>query len=192
MCWLMKRYFLLLGSLLPLTLFYQCTNPNANLSPGPGDPRVIGTWQLVERHYPKDSVKTVLTINRITRRDSIVVTVGGKPVKKDTLITRVDTLFVRRDTSFYKTQYYPATPAQTLRFESDGKLGATGSEMSYYRAYPYYRVDRTYPDSLLIDLLIRTNGATSAVRQGLTLRSDSLIINHRCDYPCYSKFRRVP
>jgi hypothetical protein len=187
-----KKHFLTFLGLLLTTVLLECKDPIRNFSAGPGDSQIIGTWQMIERHYPKDSSKSILTVNRTTRRDSVLLVIGGQSIKKDTLITVVDTVYIRRDTTFYKTQYYSNIPSQTLSFDSEGKLKSNGNETTYYRPYTYYRVDRTYPDSLLIDLFIQTNGANYAVRQGLDFKLDTLVIKHRCEQPCYSKFLRVP
>jgi hypothetical protein len=188
-----KKAFYLSLTLLLASLLIECKDTTASFSPGPGDPRITGTWQLVERYFSKDSTKSVLTIVPVSRHDTILVTVGNQVVKRDTLIPGIDTVFVRRDTSFYSTQRYPATPPQTLTFGTDGKLTASGSQMTYYNPIRYFRVDNTYPDSLFINFFINTNQATVAFQQRLLVQQDVLMLLSNCNQatPCYSKFMRV-
>ncbi|GAB2571356.1 hypothetical protein [Spirosoma areae] len=169
----------------------ECADKTTGFSPGAGDMRITGVWQLVERGFVRDSIKSVPTETFITRRDSVKVQVGGQTILKDTLITERVIVNIRRDTSFYRTQRYPASPPQTLAFETDGKLIANGPEMTYYSSIKHYRVDTTYPDSLGINFFIGTNGATVAFRQGLAFRRDTLLLLPRCEQKCYSKFVRV-
>ncbi|MFD2938150.1 hypothetical protein [Spirosoma flavum] len=187
----MKKAFYISLTLLLASLLIKCKDTNNGFSPGPGDPRITGTWQLVERYFSKDSANSVLTVNLVTRQDSILVTVGNQVVKRDTLITTYDTIYVRRDTSFYTTKRYASIPPQTLTFDADGKLTASGSEMTYYNPIKYFLVDKTYPDSLFIDFFISTNRANVPVQQGLEFRLDTLMLEPRCDQKCYSKFVRV-
>ncbi len=187
----MKKTVYLSLALLLASLLIKCKDTNAGFSPGPGDSRITGTWQLVERHFSKDSAKSVLTVNLSTRHDSVLVTIGNQVVKKDTVITKKDTVFVRRDTSFFTTQRYPLNPLQTLTFNDDGKLVASGPEMTYYNPIKYFRVDTTYPDSLFIDFYITTNRATVPVRQRLSIQPGMMTLLPNCAGGCYSKFVRV-
>ena len=138
--------------------FVGCKDTNKEFSPGAGDPRVVGTWRLVERRFPKDSTYSV-------RRDSISTT---------------------RDTSYYVTNSYPVAPPQTLTFGSDGKLSASGSEMTYYYPIRYFRVDST-----VVTLYINTNHANVPFRQQVSFQNDTLKLSQSCDKPCYLKFLRV-
>ncbi|SOD97127.1 hypothetical protein [Spirosoma fluviale] len=189
----MRKVFYLSLTLLLACLLIDCKDKTANFSPGPGDPRITGTWRLVERYFSKDSIKSILTVNLNVRHDTILVTVGGQTVWKDTTITKLDTIFVRRDTSFYKTQLYPAVPPQTLTFGADGQVSSNGNEMTYYRSIKNFRVDATYPDSLFVNFFISTNGATIPVPQRLVVQQDMLMLLSNCNQlqPCYSKFVRV-
>lgn len=163
-----------LAGLLP-----ACTNRNADFLPGPTDARLTGTWQLYERRFSKDSSYTF----RI-KRDSLSIV-------QDTSHIKSDSIYIRRDTTFYTTRRYSSAQPQTLSFDTDGKLTYAGTEMTYYAPYPHYRIDKTYPDSLLIDLVINTNSASIAVRQGLEFRQDTLLLKPRCDQPCYTKLLRA-
>ena len=189
----MKNTVYLSLILLLACLLIDCKDTTTSFSPGPGDSRVTGTWRLVERYYSKDSVKSILTEVLVSRRDCVLVTVGGQLIKKDSLITEKDTVFVKRDTSFYTTKYYATTPAQTLTFGTDGQLTPSGSEMTYYAPIKYYRVDATYPDSLFVNFFINTNRATIPFRQRLLVQQDMLMLLTNCNQtlPCYSKFVRV-
>ena len=187
----MKKIVYLPLILLLASLLIKCKDTNASFSPGPGDSRITGTWQLVERYFSKDSSKSILTENLSTRHDTILVTIGNQVVKKDTAITVKDTVFIRRDTSFFTTQRYPVNPPQTLTFTDDGKLVANGPEMTYYYPIKYFRVDATYPDSLFIDFFITTNRANVPVRQRLSVQQDMLTLLPNCEGGCYSKFVRV-
>lgn len=164
----------LLAGLLP-----ACTSRSTEFSPGPSDTRLTGTWQLYERRFSKDSTYTF----RI-KRDSLSIV-------QDTSRIKSDSIYIRRDTTFYTTRRYPVAIPQTLSFDTDGKLTYAGTEMTYYAPYPHYRINKTYPDSLLIDLVINTNGANVAVRQGLEFRRDTLVLKPRCDQPCYTKLLRT-
>ncbi|MCX6213650.1 hypothetical protein [Spirosoma sp.] len=189
----MRNVFYLSLTLLLACLLIDCKNNAASFSPGPGDPRLTGTWQLVERYFSKDSTKSILTVNLNVRHDTIQVTVGGQTVRKDTTITKLDTIFVRRDTSFYTTKRYPAVPPQTLTFGADGQLASSGTEMTYYRSIKYFRVDTTYPDSLFVNFFISTNGANTPFQQRFVVQQDMLMLLSNCNQaqPCYSKFVRV-
>lgn len=189
----MKKTVYLSLALLLASLLIECKDTATSFSPGPGDSRITGTWQLVERYFLKDSVNSVLTEVLVSRRDSVLVTVGGQVIKKDSLITEKDTVFVKRDTSFYTTKQYPPTPTQTLTFGTDGQLTPGGSEMTYYAPIKYYRVDATYPDSLFINFFVNTNRTTIAFRQRMLVQQDMLMLLTNCNQtqPCYSKFVRV-
>ena len=140
-----------------------CKDMNQGFSPGAGDPRIVGTWRLYERRFPKDSTYSV-------RRDTIVTI---------------------RDTSYYVTKWYPGTPLQTLTFSSDGNLSANGSEMTYYYPIRYFRVDSTAQDSLGVNLYITTNRANVPFRQRVAFMRDTLVLRQRCEQPCYLKLLRV-
>ena len=174
-----KPLLSLLLLLLLAGLFPACTNKKADLPPGPTDARLTGTWQLYERRFSKDSTYTI----RI-KRDSLAIA-------QDTSRIKSDSIYLRRDTTFYTTRRYPSAVPQTISLDTDGKLTHAGTEMTYYAPYQHYRLDKTYPDSLLIDLIIYTNGANIAVRQGLEFRQDTLVLKPRCDQPCYSKLLRL-
>ena len=176
----MKKTLPLLSLTLLLTgLFPACTNRNAEFPPGPTDARLTGTWQLYERRFSKDSTYTI----RI-KRDSLAIV-------RDTSRIKSDSIYLRRDTTFYTTRRYSGAVPQTLSLDTDGKLTYAGTEMTYYAPYQHYRLDKAYPDSLLIDLIIYTNGANITVRQGLEFRRDTLVLKPRCDQPCYSKLLRT-
>lgn len=186
-----KKTVYLSLALLLACLLIECKDTATSFSPGPGDSRVTGTWRLIERYYFKDSTKSVLTLNQVTRHDT--VSVGNPPVKKDSITNGIDTVFVRRDTSFYTTKQYATIPAQTLTFGTDGQLTPSGSEMTYYAPIKYYRVDTTYPDSLFVNFFINTNRATIPFKQRLVVQQDMLMLLTNCNQtlPCYSKFVRV-
>lgn len=189
----MKKTVYLSLALLLASLLIECKDTATSFSPGPGDSRITGTWQLVERYFLKDSVNSVLTEVLVPRDTSILVTVGGQPIVKDTVIMVKGIVFVKRDTSFYTTKQYTPTPAQTLTFSTDGQLSPSGSEMTYYAPIKYYRVDATYPDSLFINFFINTNRTTIAFRQRMLVQQDMLMLLTNCNQtqPCYSKFVRV-
>ena len=142
-----------------------CRDANQGFSPGAGDPRIVGSWRLYERRFPKDSTYSV----------------------------RQDTTIIIRDTSYYVTKRYPATPPQTLTFGSDGNLSASGSEMTYYYPIRYFRVDSTFRDSLGVNLnlYITTNRANVPFQQQALFSQDTLVLSQRCDQPCYLKFLRA-
>lgn len=145
--------------------FVSCKDANQAFSPGAGDPRIVGTWQLYERRFPKDSTYSV----------------------------RQDTTVIIRDTSYYATKRYPVTPPQTLTFNRDGNLSANGSEMTYYYPIKYFRVDSTRRDSLGmgINLYITTNRANVSFQQRVAFSGDTLILRQQCEQPCYLKLLRV-
>ncbi|MBD2703623.1 hypothetical protein IC229_23465 [Spirosoma sp. BT702] len=198
----MKKVFYLSLTLFIVTLLASCKETAPVFSPGESDPRITGTWQLIERRFSKDSTYSFQTINTITRSpaDTTVKVIGGSgtTVKWDTVVTngvttytRRDTLYVRRDTSYYTTRRYPTSQPQTLTFDASGQLSASGPEMTYYNPIKYYRIDKTFPDSLSIDFFIYTNRANVPFRQGLAFRKDTLVLQPQCEQRCYSKFIRV-
>lgn len=160
-------------------LFSECKNNTVEFSPGAGDPRITGTWQLYERRFSKDSIYTIRV-----KRDSLAIV-------RDTSKVKSDSIYIRRDTSFFTTKRYLSAPPQTLTFDTDGKLAGSGPEMTYYGPIKYYRVNKTYPDSLFVDFFISTNRANVPFQQGLEFRKDTLVLKPRCDQPCYSKLLRV-
>ncbi|WP_420146985.1 hypothetical protein [Spirosoma sp.] len=170
--------------LLPLTLLlagfcFACKDTNSGFSPGAGDSRITGTWRLYERRFSKDSTLYSISITK----DSVL--------RDSVYVTKIDTIRISRDTSFYTTRRYAGLPQQTLTFGADGRLERSGEEVTYYAPYKFYRVDKTYPDSLFVDLFIYTNGANIPVRQGLEFKQDTLILKPFCERPCYSKLLRV-
>ncbi|MBD2754742.1 hypothetical protein IC230_17690 [Spirosoma sp. BT704] len=160
-------------------LLVQCKSTNGEFSPGAGDSRITGTWQLLERRFSKDSTFTIRV-----KRDSLAIA-------QDTSKNKLDSIYIRRDTSFYTTRRYSRTPPQILTFDVDGKLTGSGTEMTYYSPIKYYNVDKTYADSLLINFFISTNRANVPFQQGVEFRKDTLVLKPRCDQPCYSKLLRV-
>ncbi|WP_338874186.1 hypothetical protein WBJ53_01005 [Spirosoma sp. SC4-14] len=177
----MKKYILSIISCFVLIGFLaDCQDAYKDFSPGAGDPRIVGTWQLIERRYPADSMLYTLNINYST------VIVGQREVK----VIR-DTTISSRDTSFYATRVYAPTIPQTLSFEADGKLTATGDQMTYYNPIKYYKVDSTYQDGLGVNLYISTNRANQYFRQGVAFGRDTLLLQPRCEDNCYLKLVRV-
>jgi hypothetical protein len=83
----MKKSGFLLIVFLTVTGFVTgCKKTNQDFMPGAGDPRIVGTWQLVERRFPKDS--TYKTPYYSTRPDTVIT-------NRDTLYTtRPDTSYV--------------------------------------------------------------------------------------------------
>ncbi|GAB3708857.1 hypothetical protein GCM10027592_44500 [Spirosoma flavus] len=196
----MKKVFYLSLTLFIAALLASCKETAPVFSPGESDARITGTWQLVERRFSKDSTYSFQTINTITRppNDTTVTVIGGTKVKWDTIVTggvttytRKDTLYVQRDTSFYTTRRYPVSQPQTVTFDANGQLSASGPEMTYYNPIKYYRIDKTFPDSLSIDFFIYTNRANVPFRQGLAFRKDTLVLSPLCEQPCFSKFVRI-
>ncbi len=189
----MKKIVYLSVALLLAGMLTQCQDNTAEFTPGASDPRIIGTWRLVERLYQSDSA--------YYRIDSVFVK-GG--YKVDSAL--INGIYVR-DSVFVKDRYvrdsiritktidvnrkYPVTPAQTITFAADGKLSANGSEMTYYAPIRYFRVDSTSQDSLGVNLYITTNRATVPFRQGVAFRADTLLLLPRCERACYSQFLRV-
>jgi len=191
-----KNCILFLGFVLLQTGLLACKEPAPTYPTGTGDARIIGTWQLAERRFPKDSSFSVLTTTPSLRRDTSTVIINGQPVKRDTTITRIDTIFVRRDTSFYTTKRYSVAQPQTLTFNTDGSLEASGSEMTYYYPIRAFRVDsledvNTGNASLGVSLFLTTNRASVSFRQGVQFGRDTLTLNPRCEQPCYLKLVRV-
>ncbi|MBC7572492.1 MAG: hypothetical protein H7319_22585 [Spirosoma sp.] len=174
-----------------------CKEPTPTYPTGTGDARIAGTWQLAERRFQKDSAFSVLSTTPVSRRDSVtIVTSTGQTIRKDTVITRIDTIFIRRDTSFYTTKRYPVGLPQTLTFGTDGLLTASGSEMTYYYPVKAFRVDSledetTGVTSLGVSLFLTTNRATVSFRQGVRFGRDTLTLLPRCEQPCYLKFIKV-
>lgn len=165
-----QRCFSLFIELLAVIgLLIGCQDPDSAFSPGTGDPRITGTWQLVERRFLRDSTYSV----------------------------RIDTLNTTRDTTYYALRRYPANPPQTLTFGADGSLSASGSEMTYYYPIRYFRVDSTADNGLSINLFISTNRANIAFQQTIEFRRDTLVVLPRCllrdncDLGYYLKFARV-
>ncbi len=162
----MKSSGFLLSLVLAIAGFVVgCKDANQAFSPGASDPRIVGNWRLYERRFPKDSTYSV----------------------------RQDTTIIIRDTSYYVTKRYPATPLQTLTFGSDGNLSANGSEMTYYYPVRYFRVDSTFSDSLGVNLnlYITTNRANVPFQQKIKFSQDTLVLSQRCEKPCYLKFLRA-
>lgn len=118
------------------------------------------------------------------KRDSLAIV-------QDTSRIKSDSVYIRRDTTFYTTKRYGSPVPQTLSFDANGGLTNNGTEMTYYAPIKYFRINQTYPDSLLIDFFINTNRANVSFRQGLEFRRDTLVLKPRCDRPCYSKLLRV-
>ncbi len=155
-----RNQFILSVGLLLLSSLTGC-NPLPAVSTGPADTRVAGTWRLIERQFRKDSLYSV----------------------------KIDTITQTRDTSFLTVRRYPATPAQTITFNSDGTLTASGSEMSYYFPMQAFRVDTSYPDSLFMNFYITSNRATTFSRQPLRFRNDTMLLVPSNE--AYSRFLRV-
>ncbi len=186
----MKNVVYLTLTLFLASLLIDCKDTTSGFSPGAGDPRITGTWRLVERRFQKDSVQIIDRDTVITRRDTGTIYRDGKAIKFDTLNKSKTTYRTTRNLTIDTTLYYSATPPQTITFNSDGQLSVDGSQMTYYTATKYYRVDATYPDSLFLKLYINTNRANVAFQQGLKIQGDMLTLLPFCD-PCYSKFIRV-
>ena len=187
----MKNVFYLSFGLFLASLLINCKDTTSGFSPGAGDPRITGTWRLVERRFQKDSVQIIDRDTTIIRRDTGTIYRDGKPIKFDTLNKSKTTYRTSRNLTIDTTQQYSASPPQTITFDTDGKLSVNGSQMTYYTATKYYRVDATYPDSLFLNLFINTNRANVALKQGLKIQGDILTLLPFCERPCYSKFARV-
>lgn len=189
----MKKLVYLSIALLLAGILIRCQDKTAEFAPGASDPRIIGTWRLMERLYQSDSayyrIDSVFVkggykvdsaiVNGVYKKDSIFV--KDRYVKDSIRITK--TIDV--------TRKYPATSPQTITFSSDGKLSVNGSEMTYYAPIRYFRVDSTSQDSLGINLYITTNRATVPFRQGVAFRADTLLLLPRCERYCYSMFLRT-
>lgn len=192
----MKNVFYATLFLLLASLLIDCKDNSSAFSPGAGDSRIAGTWRLVERRFPIDSVYLRIDsffVKGGLRIDSMLV--NGQ-YKRDTTITkdRYQTDSIRTSKSIDTTRRYAATSPQLLMFGADGKLSASGTEMSYYYPFRFFRVDSADVDgvrTLGIDLFITTNGATVPSRQGVAFQGDTLLFLPRCERPCYSKFVRV-
>jgi hypothetical protein len=188
-----KKIVYLTVALLLAGILIRCQDNTAEFSPGASDPRIIGTWRLVERLYQSDSayyrIDSVFVkggykidsaiVNGVYIKDSVFV--KDRYVKDSIRITK--TIDVTR-------KYSVAYP-QTITFAPDGKLSANGSEMTYYAPIKYFRVDSTSRDSLGVNLYITTNRATVPFRQGVAFRADTLLLLPRCERACYSRFLRV-
>lgn len=175
-----------------MSLLINCED-TAEFSPGPADSRITGTWRLLERRYAIDSIYYRIDsvfVKGSFKIDSVLV---NGSYKKDTVFTKdrfvKDSIKVTK--SIDTTRRYAVVPAQTLTFGTDGKLSATGTEMTYYAPIRYFRVDSTSQDGLGINLFITTNRATVPFRQGVAFRGDTLLLLPRCERPCYSKFLRA-
>lgn len=163
----MKKLILYWGVLALAGYVIACNQAETTFSPGPADARIAGTWRLYERRFPKDSLYRV----------------------------RIDTLVQTRDTLFFTVRRYPASSMQTLTFGSDGKLSASGSEMTYYYPIQYFRLDSTFY-GLALNLFITTNRSTQAFRQTIRFRRDTLLVLPQCsqglcDEGYYLKFLRM-
>ncbi|QHV95509.1 hypothetical protein [Spirosoma endbachense] len=177
----MKKFFLSFSvCLLVVGFLADCKDPYQDFSPGAGDPRITGTWQLYERQFPKDS----LLYTRNYTYGVIIVDKREVKVVRDSTLTSRDTLFFAR-------RRYGAVPAQTLTFAPDGKLTASGDEMSYYNPIKLYDVDSTEQDGLGVKLYVNTNRANQYFRQGVLFKQDTLLLRPKCDGDCYLKFFRV-
>lgn len=189
----MKKVLYLSLTLLLTTLLIECKESDANFSPGASDPRITGTWRLVERLYPvivNDTLIDSVSVGDYYKIDSTFVNnqyvIDSVLVKahfeKDTIITTK---------SVDRTGHYSDRLPQTLTFNTDGKLSAKGDTMSYYYPIKYFLVDKTYPDSLFLNLYITTNRANVYFQQGLKFNADTMLLQPRCERRCYSKFVRV-
>lgn len=190
----MKKVVYLSLTLLLASLLICCKDTTSGFSPGTADERITGTWQLVERRFQKDSLQIIDKDTTVIVRDTSSVLISGVLVKRDTLITTRQVTRTTRNLTIDTTLRYTASSQQTLSFDTDGKLTARGSQMTYYNPIKYFRIDKTYPDSLFIDFFISTNGATVPFRQGLSIQQDMLMLKPNCgdpEHPCYSKFVRV-
>ncbi|AQG81336.1 hypothetical protein AWR27_19635 [Spirosoma montaniterrae] len=168
-----------------------CRDYTPAFTPGPDDPRLTGTWRLAERRFRKDSTFSVTDTNKIPRRDTGTIIRDGKAIRFDTVATIIETIRTPRDTSFDVLRRYPATPPQTLTFGADGRLTANGSEMTYFNPIRTFLLDRTFPDSLFINLYIATNGANVPSRMRLAFQRDTLTLLPGCETPCWLKFVRA-
>lgn len=179
--------------LLLTSLLINCKDTTAEFSPGLGDQRVTGTWRLVERLYPVDSVYLRIDSVFIKGRYKVDSTlVNGQYVKDSVFIKdRFVKDSIRVTKSIDSTRKYAVAPPQTITFGTDGKLSATGTEMTYYAPIRYFRVDSTIQGGLGINLFITTNRATVPFRLGVSFQADTLVFLPRCERPCYSKFVRV-
>ena len=183
----MKKVFSLAVSLLLVTLFVTCKENTAEFSPGAGDARITGTWQLVERKFPVN-VDSMVTDSFLVQAHYEIDSITKDSVYKPDYYKKT---VVKLTRSVDSTLRYPAAPPQTLTFGTDGKLSANGSEMSYYFPIHYFRVDSTIQDGLGVNLYINTNRATVPFRISLSFQGDNLLLLPRCERSCYSKFVRV-
>ena len=165
----MKKHILFVTAYLSLAgLLTACRDTGSDFSPGAGDPRITGTWQLYERRFLRDSSYTV----------------------------RVDTVNVIRDTTYYSLKRYSSLSPQTLAFGTDGQLTANGSDMTYYYPIRRFRLDSTTVDGLVVNLFINTNRANVPFRQKVEFRRDTLVLLPRfvegqLDEGYYLKLLRV-
>lgn len=189
----MKKVLYLSLTLFLTAILIHCKDTNANFSPGPADPRILGTWQLIERQYSaaKDSflVDSVL----VPAQYVLDSTLKDGAYVKDSIY--VNAHFVKDSV---KVSYYadslvvlPDTAKQTLSFGSDGKLIANGSQMTYYAPIKYFLIDSTVTNGLGINFYIYTNRANVAFWQGVSFQGKDLLLLPRCGGNCYSKFRKV-
>ena len=183
----MKKVFSLAISLLLITLFMTCKENSAEFSPGAGDARIMGTWQLVERKFPVN-LDSILIDSFLVKAHYEIDSVTKDSVFRKDYYKKTTVKLTR---SVDSTIRYPAAPSQTLTFSADGKLGANGSAMSYYYPIHYFRVDSTIQDGLGVNLYINTNRATVPFRISLRFQGDNLLLLPRCERDCYSKFVRV-
>ncbi|GAB3980664.1 hypothetical protein GCM10028806_48710 [Spirosoma terrae] len=195
----MKRIALFLSICLGIIgLLTDCKDTSQEFSPGAGDQRLVGTWQLAERRFPADSVSEDKSYNY-----------GFIIVDKQQVKITLDSTVTRRYWPIDNTLYYQIEAGntlifdkkkellevvqgqQTLSFSADGKLTAEGNEMSYYNPIKYYRVDSTYQEGLGVNLYISTNRANQYFRQGIAFDGDMLVLKPKCEGNCYLKFSRV-
>lgn len=195
----MRKYVLSLSAFFLLVGFLtSCKDTYQSYSPGPGDRRITGTWQLAERRFPTDSVYYAIDsvlVAKYYRKDSVFV--AGKYVRTDSTLVpdhyEKDSIKTAKTVAMIKR--YPATPPQTLTFGPDGTLTATGSDLSYYFPIKYFRIDSTYRDSLgynqYVSLFINTNRANQYFQQAVEFKKDSLKLKPGCAIGCYLTFYRV-
>ncbi len=192
----MKKVLYLSLTLFLASLLVNCKDTTATFSPGAGDPRITGTWRLVERLYPVNIdyyIEDSVYVQEHYKKDSLFTNGQFVGIKDSVLVPgQYQKTSIKVTKSIDTTRQYAATPAQTLTFGADGQLTANGTEMTYYLPTKYYRIDTTYPDSLFLNLYINTNRATVAFAQGVKIENQTLTILPRCERPCYSKFVRVP
>lgn len=182
-----KKVFSLAVSLFLVTLFMTCKETSTEFSPGAGDTRITGTWQLVERKFPVN-VDSMLIDSFLVKAHYEIDSVTKDSVYRQDYYKKS---VVKLTRSVDSTVHYPGAPPQTLTFGTDGKLSANGSDMSYYYPIHYFRVDSTIQDGLGVNLYINTNRATVPFRISLRFQGDNLFLQPRCERSCYSKFVRA-